>query len=196
MILSQIPRTFAGVEVTFHQRQSGELILTSDVIGRCLGYERPREGVAKILSRHPDELEPHRSTAKVETPGGVQEVTTFTETGAMIIAMHARTERAKEWRLWLSQTLSDLRRGETRLVKAEVLESMEAENAELRSMLGDAYANLQSFASLGGRMLSLYGHAKRRHPEIGGEPTPQLRLFEEEEEHELTVAGADGEVGS
>lgn len=46
MILSQIPRMFGGVEVTFHQRQSGELVLTAEVIGRCLGYERPRGEVA------------------------------------------------------------------------------------------------------------------------------------------------------
>lgn len=181
MILSQIPRMFGGVEVVFHQRQSGDVVLTAEAIGECLGYERPREGVAKILNRHFDELAPHKGTAKVETPGGVQEVTTFTEHGALLIAMHARTDRAREWRAWLATTLTEIRRGDKRLVSQEALDAILHENAELRDMLFAAYENLRGFASVGGRMLSLYGHAKRRHPEIAGEPVPQLRLFEEAE---------------
>lgn len=180
MILSQIPRMFGGVEVVFHERRSGELVLTAEVIGRCLGYKDPARRVHDLYGRHADELEPHRGVAKLQTPGGAQEVTTFTERGAYLIAMFARTEKAKAWRLWLAETLTEIRSGDKRLVSQEALDAILHENAELRGMLGDAYANLQSFASLGGRMLSLYGHAKRRHPEISGEQTPQLRLFEEE----------------
>jgi prophage antirepressor-like protein len=93
---------YNGISVTLYEIDGREYI-TSEDIGRCLGLADPRRSVHRILSRNQEELEPHKGVVKLTTPGGPQEITVFTETGANLIAMFSRTPEAKDFRLWLAK---------------------------------------------------------------------------------------------
>lgn len=105
----------------------GKDFITAEDLGRCLGLADPRRSVHKIFRKNQNELEDHVGVAELATPlGGVQSVRLFTETGCNLIAMFARTPRAKEFRRWLAQLPRRVRElaGTTReqLMRAEARE--------------------------------------------------------------------------
>lgn len=93
---------FQGIEVRIIQ-VDGVAYIPGEDIGKMLGYEEPRDSVSKIFERHRDELELHSSTVKLTVEGvGLRKTRCYNETGAYLIAMFARTSKAREVRQWLA----------------------------------------------------------------------------------------------
>ena len=96
----------------------GEFALTVDQIARGLGYA-DSSSVFKLYDRFRDELEPYKGSVKLSTPGGLQDVTIFTEEGIYLISMLARTPRAKEFRRKVAGLLKALRQRKLALIRRE-----------------------------------------------------------------------------
>jgi len=88
---------------------NGEHYIPAEDLGRILGFSEPRKAVLKIFERHREEIEPHSSVVNLTTEAGLREVRVFNEIGAYLVAMFARTPRAKEVRLWLASLPKRLR---------------------------------------------------------------------------------------
>ena len=99
---------FAGVPVRVINID-GELYIPGEDIGRMLGYEEPGTAIRKIFNRRRDELELHSLPYQIGTGAGKREARIYTETGAYLIAMFARTARAKDVRRWLARLPKHLR---------------------------------------------------------------------------------------
>ncbi|MGI1294018.1 P22AR C-terminal domain-containing protein [Enterobacter kobei] len=98
-------------ELTFHNtnfaymEMGGQIWLTAGEVGQALGYADDK-AVQRIYSRHADEFtEKMTGVVKVTTPGGMQESRVFSLRGAHLIAMFARTPKAKEFRRWVLDIL-------------------------------------------------------------------------------------------
>jgi len=77
--------------------------IAGEDIGRCLAYKEPRVAVNKIYHRHKDELDALSvDVSLVSTDGKRYQTRAYSEQGAYVVAMHARTNRAKDVRLWLA----------------------------------------------------------------------------------------------
>jgi len=75
-------------------------------IGGALGHADPADAVQKIYSRNVDEFdESMTQVVELNTAGGRQPVRIFSPRGAYLLAMLARTERAKEFRRWVLDVL-------------------------------------------------------------------------------------------
>ncbi|HFC97512.1 MAG TPA: hypothetical protein ENJ40_03500 [Thermosulfurimonas dismutans] len=88
---------------------NGENCIPAEDLGRILGFSEPRKSVNNIFNRYRDEIEPHSSVINLMTEAGLREVRVFNETGAYLVAMFARTPKAKEVRLWLASLPKRLR---------------------------------------------------------------------------------------
>lgn len=94
---------FQGIEVRVIQID-GVTYIPGEDIGKMLGYEEPRVGVNKIFERHRYELELQSVDVKLTSTDGKRYSTRcYNETGAYLIAMFARTPKAREVRQWLAK---------------------------------------------------------------------------------------------
>ena len=98
-------------ELTFHNtsfsymEMAGQVWLTASEIGHALEYADDK-AVQRIYSRHSDEFtEKMTGVVKLTTPGGMQDSRVFSLRGAHLIAMFARTAKAKEFRRWVLDIL-------------------------------------------------------------------------------------------
>nr|BBJ05158.1 hypothetical protein YBY_30070 [Marinobacter nauticus] len=89
---------------------AGQHWVTAQQLGTALGFsaENARHGVLKLYRKHADEFS-HKDKGVVElaTPGGVQRVTIFSSNGCHLLSFFANTPRAKEFRAWAKQVLSE-----------------------------------------------------------------------------------------
>lgn len=76
--------------------------MTGEDLGKCLGYADPLGQINRIYGRHKDELEQHTGVVKLTTPGGKQDVRVYSQKGCYLVAMFAKTKKAKEVRSWLA----------------------------------------------------------------------------------------------
>ncbi len=82
----------------------GQIFLKGEDLGRILCLADPKDVIHNIFVRHRDELYPHSTTLKLRSVDGkVREIRCFNETGPYLVAMFARTPKAKEVRLWLAE---------------------------------------------------------------------------------------------
>lgn len=103
-----IPAEFHGTPLNIIDRD-GQKWLTSEEVGRCLGYApaNVRKGISKLYNAHADEFTPaDKGVAELATPGGKQAVTIFSSTGCIKLGFFANTPRAKEFRAWASEVLA------------------------------------------------------------------------------------------
>ena len=81
----------------------GRIWITAEDIGKCLQFTKPRIGVYKIYKRQKEEIDPFSTVTKLVTVDGkIRKTRVYTEQGAYLIALFARTEKAKEVRQWLT----------------------------------------------------------------------------------------------
>ncbi len=82
----------------------GQIFLKGEDLGCMLELADPRNGVHNIFVRHEDELKPHSVTLKlIASDGKAYETRVYSETGAYLVAMFARSSKAKEVRQWLAE---------------------------------------------------------------------------------------------
>ncbi len=108
--------------------------LTASQIGFALQYADDK-AVQRIYSRHADEFTENMTrVVKVTTPYGEQLTRAFSLRGAHLVAMFARTPKAKEFRRWVLDILdSEVERGNTP-ASLEKLYTMHLAKSELCSM--------------------------------------------------------------
>ncbi|WP_049084599.1 P22AR C-terminal domain-containing protein [Klebsiella michiganensis] len=98
-------------ELTFHNtsfaymEMGGHIWLTAAEVGQALEYADDK-AVQRIYSRHADEFTAQMTgVVKLTTPSGKQESRVFSLRGAHLVAMFARTPKAKEFRRWVLDIL-------------------------------------------------------------------------------------------
>ncbi|EPF0315176.1 P22AR C-terminal domain-containing protein [Enterobacter chuandaensis] len=98
-------------ELTFHNtnfsymEMAGQIWLTASEVGQALSYADDK-AVQRIYTRHADEFtEKMTGVVKLTTPSGMQDSRVFSLRGAHLIAMFARTPKAKEFRRWVLDIL-------------------------------------------------------------------------------------------
>jgi len=92
--------------------------LRASQIALALGYTKgggqtdtplAKKAIKRLFDRHADEFsEDMTALVTVETAGGPQEVRVFSPRGCHLLAMLARTDRAKEFRKWVLDVLENL----------------------------------------------------------------------------------------
>ena len=98
-------------ELSFHNTNfsymdmGGQVWLTATEVGQALEYADDK-AVQRIYSRHADEFTAQMTgVVKLTTPSGKQESRVFSLRGAHLVAMFARTPKAKEFRRWVLDIL-------------------------------------------------------------------------------------------
>ncbi|CAH3867506.1 P22AR C-terminal domain [Klebsiella pneumoniae] len=98
-------------ELSFHNtnfaymEMGGQVWLTATEVGQALEYADDK-AVQRIYSRHADEFTAQMTgVVKLTTPSGKQEARVFSLRGAHLVAMFARTPKAKEFRRWVLDIL-------------------------------------------------------------------------------------------
>lgn len=104
-------KSIANNQLQFHNtnfnymEMSGQIWLTASEVGLALEYSDDK-AVQRIYSRHSDEFTENMSgVVKMTTPKGMQESRVFSLRGAHLVAMFARTPKAKEFRRWVLDIL-------------------------------------------------------------------------------------------
>lgn len=112
--------TFGNVQCDFWQSENGDLFMSSEQLGRALGYAEPRKSISNLVNRNEYLEEPEFSGVTVlMTPGGNQETRVFTEDGIYEVTMLAKTRKAREFRAWVRKILKSLRKGEAVLMSVD-----------------------------------------------------------------------------
>lgn len=105
------PMVFEGSEIELITRD-GELWVRGPQIGAALGYKDPARKIRTLYSRHADEFtDTMTGVIQLETAGGPQQVRIFSLRGAHLLAMLARTKKAKAFRRWVLDILDTIARG-------------------------------------------------------------------------------------
>lgn len=95
-----------SIEIVDH---NGQPWITAEQVGIALGIKHARRAANKIYARHQDEFENGIDTCitKLVTQGDTQNRDTriFSQTGCILLAFFAQTERAVEFRRWAKQVL-------------------------------------------------------------------------------------------
>lgn len=104
------PLIFEGAEIELITRDS-EVWVTATHLGQALGYADGK-AVQRIYTRNRDEFsETMTGVVKLTTPSGEQRARVFSLRGAHLVAMFARTPKAKAFRRWVLDILDALHQG-------------------------------------------------------------------------------------
>lgn len=96
--------TFQNINFDYME-MAGQIWLTASEVGQALEYADDK-AVQRIYTRHADEFtEKMTGVVKVTTARGMQESRVFSLRGAHLIAMFARTPKAKYFRRWVLDVL-------------------------------------------------------------------------------------------
>lgn len=112
---------FGAVVCDFWKNESGEIFMTTDQLGRALGYSEPVIAINKLVARNPylasEEFSTITKLVRVEGNREVaRDVRIFTEDGIYEVTFLSGTEKAKEFRAWVRQVLKSLRSGQLTLI--------------------------------------------------------------------------------
>lgn len=97
--------TFHDTTMTIIDR-GGAPWIPGPEIGRALGYEQPGDAISRIFTRNHREFSGLATTVKLTGVDGTPRNTrVFTPRGALLLAMHAQTDRAVAFRAWVLDVL-------------------------------------------------------------------------------------------
>lgn len=133
--MNAITTTLSFQDVTFAPvtREKQKWLRLSEV-AQAIGYADAGSSLARIYARHADEFTASMTRVfKLATAGGKQAVRVFSLRGAHLLAMFARTDKAKSFRVWVLDILD--REIETdRLAQAAFVRLNGVQREELESM--------------------------------------------------------------
>ncbi len=168
---------FNGVELTIIHKD-GQRWLTAEQVGIALQLNFPRIAAAKIYRRHKDEFEQGVDVAetKLVTATGAKDALIFSSTGCMLLAMFARSRRAKEFRRWAKHVLAGAAADHDALVR-ELLAArpLWRQILSLKGMMNDRGEHLPNktiAAALGIHKDTLRKHLRRMEA-LGIIPRPE-----------------------
>lgn len=123
---------FGNREVPVYEAD-GDYYLTGEDLGEILGLADPRNGARLIYRRNQAELEMYSRAVKlIARDGRPRQTRLYDEVGAHLIAMFAKTPRAREVRKWLAALPKQVRRVQARqaAVLPEILEEIKKQATE------------------------------------------------------------------
>lgn len=105
-----VNRTQAGLMFNEHPiktiQREGQIWMSGTEVGAALEYASPDKAVKQLFNARADEFTPTMSKIfRVATAGGKQAVRFFSLRGAHLLAMFARTDKAKAFRVWVLDIL-------------------------------------------------------------------------------------------
>lgn len=101
-----------GFMTDFYRDDKGNLYMTGEQIGRCLGYAEPRVEINKIHKRYKDRLDKYSVDTKlVSTDGKKYKRRLYSERGIYFIAMRSNTDKALDFQEAVTNVLEKLRKG-------------------------------------------------------------------------------------
>lgn len=161
--MSIVPLSFNNVDLTVIDNNDGQIWVTSSELARALEY-KTTDSVTRLFNRYSDEFTESMSQTLVVTEAvnldqpktsGQLGVTTriFSLRGCHLLAMFARTDVAKEFRVWALNVLDN----EAGKPKGYHLGDLQ----ELRDLAAARYALGFSVASDGGKALSNWRNEKQ-----------------------------------
>jgi len=112
---------FGNAQCDFYRNDQEQPCMTAEQLGLALGYSIPRESINKLVSRN-EYLRQYDFSVEVKltsTDGKQYETRVFSEDGIYEVTMLAKTEKAKEFRVWVRRVLKSLRKGEAILVRPQ-----------------------------------------------------------------------------
>ncbi|WP_187296215.1 ORF6C domain-containing protein [Tepidibacter mesophilus] len=111
---------FGSVTCDFLRNGNGDILMTSEQLGRALGYLQPRKSINNIVLRNEYlKKEEFSGVINLMSPGGIQETRVFTEDGIYEITFLAKTDKAMAFRTWVRNILKSLRKGDAELINKE-----------------------------------------------------------------------------
>ena len=84
------------------QEDEEDYLLTSEQIGRLLGYEHPQEAIEDIHKRNSPRLEKFSQEAKIMTSSGMQKTRVYNFKGLLEICRHSKQQEAHDVWDWLT----------------------------------------------------------------------------------------------
>jgi len=114
---------FQDIKCDFWKNENDDIFMTSEQLGMVLGYSQPRKAINTIVSRNNYiKNSKYCSDFTLMSEVGLRDFRLFTEKGIYEIAMLAQTNKAKEFRSWVSDLLIELRKKEIILLKTKIIE--------------------------------------------------------------------------
>lgn len=104
--------------------QSGNYLMSLTKLAKMLGYKNPKQ-IYTLYNQYRDELAVYSVVCDSHT-NPERKVMCLNENGCYLVAMFARTEKAKEFRKALANLIVDLRKQNLHLVPAYVVASLES----------------------------------------------------------------------
>ena len=96
----------------------GQILFSSEEIGRNLGYKNPSKSINILFSRNQKELAGYSTCIKLmQVDKCLREVRCFTEEGVYILSMLANTPSARDFRAKLARFLREIRERRVRLAR-------------------------------------------------------------------------------
>lgn len=119
---------------------NGQILFSSEEIGRQLGYARPSKSINILFNRNHRELRGYAVGIKLmSTDGKSYEVRHFIEEGVYIISMLANTPRAREFRSMLAKLLREIRERRVALARESgYIQGMDEGRASVVSQIKEA----------------------------------------------------------
>jgi prophage antirepressor-like protein len=103
---------FGEVSCDFLRDTSGEIFMTSDQLGRALGYSNPRQAISNLVNRNPYlENEDYSSVLELSTEKGMRPTRLFNEDGIYEVTFIAKTYIAINFRRWVTNIIKEIRKG-------------------------------------------------------------------------------------
>lgn len=181
-LIASEPFSGKGLEI---YSVDGERWIRSSEIGRALEYNHPDRAISDVFKRNEDEFTPNMTRLMpMQTAGGVQEVRVFSLRGAHMLAMLARSTKAKEFRGWL---LDLIEREEIRPAlqqEALVLHCQAEKGVQLRDMMGAMAEGHQKLTP--DAITWVFGHAR--------DDLDNMQQFVSEVAESLEIGGEEREI--
>lgn len=158
-------REFGDQPINLIELEGGRFWVTAEELGRALGYAQGNEGkgVSKLFERHADELARYRRFVKMTNGDTTHRVTVFEERAIYHMALLAKTERAKQFRMWVAETLDDLRTHGKLIISRDEWERTQQLLERLLIAYETQAKSAADMASCAGRILGLRSHSKPKH---------------------------------
>lgn len=103
---------FCGNQCDFYESDSNEIFMTAFQLGSCLGYSDPNRNINKLISRNEYLKNMEFSVVvKLTTTDGKQYNTRlFTEDGIYETTMLSKTDKAKQFRVFVREVIKSIRK--------------------------------------------------------------------------------------
>ncbi len=147
-------------------RRGGQMLFTSEDLGKALGYSDPRTSINRIIKRNKNELKHYSVEVSLTSTDGKSYIKrAFTREGALIVSMLAKTNRARAVRAWLAKLGVEKIEEARRQAALEARKELAAELLAARPL----WKKIARYKEMGlhnaeiGRLTNLSKHTVRKH---------------------------------